>query len=259
MSVLGAEDLAVELPGPPPARALEGVSLSLEAGGALGVVGESGAGKSTLLLAIAALLPPGARVSGRLEVCGTDVARGDEGACAALRGRKVGVVFQDPLGALDPVCRIEGQVADAIRAHRPGVDARAVARQWLARVGLEGRGRAYPHELSGGERQRAHLAAALAPGPELLLCDEPTAALDTLAAADVVGLIDRTRRELGCALVLVTHDLALAASMCERVIVMLEGRVVEAGRADEVLVRPAHAYTARLAAAARLGRAWGGA
>ncbi len=254
MSVLSAEDLAVELPGPPPARALQGVSFSLEAGGALGVVGESGAGKSTLLLAIAALLPAGARVSGRLEVCGTPVTRADERALGALRGGKVGVVFQDPLGALDPVCRVEAQVADAIRAHRPGVDARAEARVWLGRVGLEGRGRAYPHELPGGQRQRAHLAAALAPGPSLLLCDEPTAALDALVAAEIVALIDRTRRELGCAVVLVTHELALAASMCDQVIVMLEGRVVEAGRPEEVLVRPAHAYTARLAEAARAGR-----
>ena len=167
MRVLGAEDLAVELPGPPPARAVQGVSFSLEAGGALAIVGESGAGKSTVLLAIAALLPAGARVSGRLEVAGCDVAAAPEADVAALRGRKVGVVFQDPLGALDPVCRVEAQVADAIRAHRPGVDPRREAQRWLERVGLPDRGRAYPHELSGGERQRAHLAAALAPAPAL--------------------------------------------------------------------------------------------
>ncbi len=225
------------------AVALAGVDFDLATGERLAVIGESGSGKSSLALALCGLLPRGAVRDGDLSFPGF------EGP--PRLGRDIGVLFQDPGGSLNPVLPVGEQIAEAAVVHR-GLswrEARAQAAAMLARLGLPeaplGR---FPHEFSDGQRQRIALAASLSGRPRLLIADEPTSALDTLAQREMVGLIDAVVRAEGLALVFVTHDIALASELADRVLVLHAGRVVEAGAVGQVFAAPAHAYTRALLA-----------
>lgn len=231
-------------------QAVDGVSFTLARGEALGLVGESGCGKSTLVSLLARLSDP---VSGRIVFDGTDLA-GHPAASAARAPwrRRVQMVFQDPHDSLDP----RGTAFDAIAAPirgLMGLDAGAVRSRVLEMAQRVQLGpdllQRRPHELSGGQAARVGIARALGPGPELLILDEPTAALDVSVQAGVLALLDRLRRELGLAIVFVSHDLGVVRLLCERVLVMRQGRIVDQGPAGELLDRPAHAYTAVLVAA----------
>ena len=233
-------------------RAVDGVDLEVEAGETLAVAGESGSGKSLTLLSIVGLVPPPGRVvAGSVRFAGRELRGLGERDLRALRGARIGLVFQEAGAALDPLMRVGAQVEEALRAHLPLTrrEARARSLELLARVGLPDPARAhaaYAHELSGGMRQRAWIAAAIACGPELLLADEPTSALDVTVQAGVLDLLGELVRERSMGLVLVTHDLAVAATRADRVAVMYAGRIVEDGPARDVLERPRHPYTAAL-------------
>jgi len=222
------------------------ISFDLERGGTLGLIGESGSGKTTVALSLLRLLPPGAQTSGRIEVCGEDVLAMSEDALARIRGSRIAMVFHDPLAALNPVLRVGTQIGEAVRAHRSanGVQARAAVRDLLRAVGLAAdNADRYPHQLSGGMRQRALIAMALACGPAVLVADEPTSSLDPVVQAEITGLLRALCVERGVALLLATHDLALAARLCSRIAVLYAGRIVERGPAAELLARPRHPYT----------------
>jgi oligopeptide/dipeptide ABC transporter ATP-binding protein len=226
---------------------VDGVDLDVADGEAFGIVGESGSGKSMTALAVLGLLPATARLSAReLRIAGQDALALSPSARRALGGRVVSMIFQDPMTALNPVRRVGSLLVEAIRRHRPvpREAAQREALQALVDVGIpapDTRLRAYPHELSGGLRQRVMIALALINRPALILADEPTTALDTTIQAQILELMRARMRE--AALVLITHDLGVAAELCRRIAVMYHGRVVETGPAAELLVRPAHPYT----------------
>jgi peptide/nickel transport system ATP-binding protein len=228
-----------------PLAALQAVSLTIPRGGAMGLVGESGSGKSSVVLAILGLLGEGATVT-------AEAARFDGvdlfAAAPSLRGRRIGVVFQDPSAALNPALTIGSQIAEPLMLHKGMGEAEAMARSiaLLAEVGLpraEAVARAYPHQLSGGMKQRAVIAGALACEPELLLLDEPTTALDVTVEAQILDLLDTLRRTHGLSLLLVSHNLGIVDRLCDDLTVLYAGRVVEQGRADDLLSRPSHPYT----------------
>jgi len=222
------------------------ISFDLERGGTLGLIGESGSGKTTVALSLLRLLPPGAQTSGRIEVCGEDLLAMSEDALARIRGSRIAMVFHDPLAALNPVLRVGTQIGEAVRAHRSAnrMQARAAVRDLLRAVGLAtDNADRYPHQLSGGMRQRALIAMALACGPAVLVADEPTSSLDPVVQAEIIGLLRVLCVERGVALLLATHDLALAARLCGRIAVLYAGRIVERGPAAELLARPRHPYT----------------
>jgi oligopeptide/dipeptide ABC transporter ATP-binding protein len=253
--LLAIESLAIRYPGSvPPVAALRGVDLALAAGRRLGLVGESGAGKSQLALAIPGLLPPGALVSGQVRFRGEDLNAASPARLRALRGAAIGFVFQDPQAALTPHLRIGTQLIEALRAHESvsAAAARERARRMLERVQVPDAARRldqYPHELSGGLRQRVVIAMALIASPALIIADEPTTALDVTVEADILALFRTLTTELGTALLLISHDLAVVASLCDDIAVLYAGRIVESGSAATVLGTPAHPYTAALAAA----------
>ncbi len=255
--LLCVEDLRVEFPTENGVvHAVDGVSFGVARGQTLGIVGESGSGKTVCALTLLGLTrAQGACVSGRILFDGVDLVTLAEARLRALRGCELAIVFQDPLSSLHPLYRVGAQVVEAIRAHRE-VSRRAAREQAVALlelVGLPEPGRrvdAYPHELSGGQRQRAMLAMALANEPRLLIADEPTTALDVTVQAQILALLRRLREELGMALVLVTHDLGVAAEMADEVAVMRAGRIVEQGSAEQVLAAPQHPYTQELVRAA---------
>ena len=226
---------------------LQGVTLDLAPGERLAVIGESGSGKSTMALAMAGLLPNGAITQGRISWPAI--------GAAPRPGRDIGIVYQDPSGSLDPVMRIGAQVAEVVAAHDaslPAAAVRARAAELLERVELPDPpriARAYPHQLSGGQRQRVALALALAGRPRVLIADEATSALDPVVQARLVRLIARLCEDEDLALVFVTHDIALAASLGSRLVVVYAGRVVETGPRDRVLRDPRHPYTRALMAA----------
>ncbi|MCU0290539.1 MAG: ABC transporter ATP-binding protein [Thermoanaerobaculaceae bacterium] len=236
-------------------RVLDGVNLRVEEGQTVAVVGESGSGKSMTALALLGLLPPPARVlGGRLRLGGVDIRSAPEHELQGLRGRLAGLVQQDPAAAFDPVRRLWPQVSEAATRHRvvrTRTERRALAERLLAEVGLddpEGLAGAFAHQLSGGQRQRAAIAAALSAGPRLLVADEPTSALDSVSQAAVLHLLARLRDGRGLALLLITHDLRLAAGVAEHIVILHAGETVERGPRPEVLDRPAHPYTGGLLA-----------
>ncbi|GAB5378545.1 MAG: ABC transporter ATP-binding protein [Acuticoccus sp.] len=234
-------------------HALSGVSFHVEKGEILSFVGESGCGKSVTAMSILRLLPrTGVEYpTGRIVLDGEDLTTASERRMRAIRGGRVGMIFQDPMTSFTPVHTVGMQIAETLREHR-GMSqraARARAREMLDLVRSPDAGRrldAYPHELSGGMRQRVMIAMALVCDPELLIADEPTTALDVTVQAQILDLIDDLRRELGMSVILITHDLGVVAQIADRVMVMYAGRVVEEGRTEDVLARPSHGYTAGL-------------
>ena len=255
MNLLDVQDLRVTLQtSVGPADALRGVSFSLARGGSLGLIGESGCGKSITALALMGLLPDGARVSGSIRLNGQELTALDETAMCQLRGRRIGMVFQEPMTALNPLHTVGDQIAEPLRLHL-GLSrsaARAEALRLLQRVQLPQAAQrlsAYPHQLSGGQRQRVVIAIALACGPELLIADEPTTALDVTIQREVLELIAELVREDGMGLLLISHNLGVMADTVERLLVMYGGTVVESGPTAAVFQRLAHPYTRGLFAA----------
>ncbi|MFV8319185.1 dipeptide ABC transporter ATP-binding protein [Mycobacterium sp. 23] len=233
---------------------LRGVDLRVGRGQTVAVVGESGSGKSTTAAAILGLLSPGGRITGgRITFDGRDITGADRRSMRSIRGREIGYVPQDPMTNLNPVWKVGFQVREALRVNTDDRDARRRAVQLLADAGMpdpaKQAGR-YPHQLSGGMCQRALIAIGLAGRPRLLIADEPTSALDVTVQRQVLDHLQRLTDELGTALLLITHDLALAAERAEQVVVIHRGRVVESGAAQSILREPAHEYTQRLVAAA---------
>ncbi len=265
MSLIEVDRLSVELDGDGgPLRLVRDVSFALEQGETLGIVGESGSGKSMTALAFMSLLPHGATASGRVLFDGENLLAASEARLCALRGDRIAMIFQEPMTSLNPVHRIGDQVAESLILHRGMARGEAwrEAVGLLERVGIPqaaARARAFPHELSGGQRQRAMIAIALACRPALLIADEPTSALDVTVQAQIVRLLHELVRELGMALILISHDLAVIGQLADRVLVMYGGRIVEAGATKDVFRRRAHPYTQGLFAAvptraARKGR-----
>ncbi len=230
-------------------RAVDGVSFEVPRGGALGLVGESGSGKSMTLRAILGVLPPEARVtSGQILLDGVDLVQLRSSDLNRLRGPKISMIFQEPMSALNPVMRIGRQIAEGPQVHLGYSRARATERalELMRRVGIpdpERRFRAYPHEFSGGMRQRAMIAIALSCDPEIILCDEPTTALDVTIQDQILRLLTRLCRESGVSLVFVTHDLPVVAQVCQDIAVMYGGQLVERGEVRAVLLDPRHPYT----------------
>jgi oligopeptide/dipeptide ABC transporter ATP-binding protein len=235
--------------------ALEEVSLTVGHGEAHGLVGESGSGKSLTLRAITGLLPRNARVSGgEIRFNGEDLLAGDGRNMRRVRGTGIAMVFQEPAVALNPVARVGKQISDGAAQHR-GLSKRAAREYAIHMMELVGipnphqRVDAYPFELSGGMRQRVMIAASVACEPQLILCDEPTTALDVTVQAQILSLFAHLRDELHAGLLYVTHDLAVVAELCDYINVLYAGRLVESGPAEQVLNRPADAYTQALLAA----------
>jgi oligopeptide/dipeptide ABC transporter ATP-binding protein len=251
--LLDVRDLSVSFTGRAgKVTAVDGVSLSVPVGGRVGVVGESGSGKSVTMLSILRLLrPPGRIDGGHIQFAGNDLRKYSNRAMARLRGADIALVFQDPMTSWNPVQRVGTQIEEAILLHNalPRREVRARAIDLLRQVGIpapEQRINAYPHQFSGGMRQRGMIAMALANGPRLLIADEPTTALDVTVQDQILRLLRRMNDERGTAILLVTHNIAVVASLCEEVIVMYAGRVVERGPTRMVFRNPAHPYTAGL-------------
>ena len=253
--VLELRGLGVSYPDGPggEAQAVRGLSLSLRAGEILGIAGESGSGKSQTALALLGLLGPGARRQGQILLKGRRLDGLDEQGWRAIRGRHIGLVSQDPSQALNPYLSVGGQLREVLQVHC-GLDAQGAAEpiaRMLAAVGLDahpGLLTQYPHQLSGGMQQRVTLAMALLPGPEVLLADEPTTALDLTTQSQVLALLARLAKETGTAILLISHDLASLAGVADRLLVMYGGAAMEAGAAGRVFAEPRHPYTRGLLA-----------
>jgi peptide/nickel transport system ATP-binding protein len=252
MALLEVRNLTAEFVTPEGAalRAIEGVDFTLNQGEALGLVGESGCGKTTTMLAMLRLLPAAGRiVSGQVLFNSTDLLELSTDEFRQHRWRDLSIVFQGAMNALNPVRTIGSQLREAIIVHqsRPREQADARVRELLELVGIPSwRAEQYPHQYSGGMRQRAMIAMALTCDPKLVVADEPTTALDVMIQAQILELLDRLRRELNLALVIVTHDLGVVAEVCQRVLVMYGGRVAESGPVEQVFTAPRHPYTQRL-------------
>ncbi len=233
--------------------AVRGVTLDVEAGTSLGVAGESGSGKSTLAATVLRLTPRTAAVSGRVLLDDEDVLSMSFGRLRAVRWSEASIVFQGALHSLNPLHPIGRQVAEPVQLHDSGVTRRAAEKtvgRLLSDVGLPGRlASSYPHQLSGGQKQRVMIAMALACEPRLIVADEPTTALDVMVQAQVLDLLTSLVHDRGLGLVVISHDLSVLATTCDRVAVMYAGRVVEQGRSADVLVRARHPYTRALSAA----------
>ena len=234
-------------------RIVDGLSFRLEAGRTLGVVGESGCGKSMTALAVMGLVPSPSRLAGRLQFEGRDLLAMPEDVRRGLRGRRMAMIFQEPMTALNPVVPVGVQIGEMLVVHEgfsPGAaERRAVA--LLDRVGIaapDQRARAYPHELSGGMRQRVMIAIAIACRPALLIADEPTTALDVSVQAQILDLLLELQRDEGMAMLFISHNLGVISEMADEIMVMYAGRTVEHGPAQDVLMRPEHPYTKGLIA-----------
>ncbi len=229
-------------------KAVDGVSFEINPGETLGIVGESGSGKSVTALSVMRLQRPGKILGGEVLFNGRDLTKVTEGEMREIRGQDIAMIFQDPMTSLNPVFRTGWQVAEPVRLHH-GVDkskAMDVAVSMLAKVGIptpETRARDYPHQFSGGMRQRAMIAMGLTTTPKVLIADEPTTALDVTIQAQILDLLRNVNREFGTATILITHNLGVVAGMCERVMVMYAGRVVESGPTVDVFAHPKHPYT----------------
>jgi oligopeptide transport system ATP-binding protein len=231
-------------------RAVDGVSFELHKGETLGIVGESGSGKSVTNLSVMRLIPmpPGRIVSGDILLDGTSILAMSTGQLRALRGGRVSMIFQDPMTSLNPFLRISTQMVETIRLHQ-GLNAKeslAKAVEMLRLVGIpnpDRRVRAYPHQFSGGMRQRVMIAMALSCNPEILIADEPTTALDVTIQAQILELIRDLTLRLGTAVILITHDLGVVSGMCDRIVVMYAGKIVEAATTDDLFASPRHPYT----------------
>jgi len=254
MSLLEVSGLHVwfDPPHAPEVHAVQGVSFALDAGERFGLVGESGCGKTTTVLALMGLLPPNASAAGEVRVNGQDILAGGEDSVQAYRWKDVAMVFQGAMNALNPVKKVGWQIAEPMAFHgvAQGAAARKRAGELLEMVGIPtAAGDRYPHEFSGGMRQRAAIAMALACEPKILLADEPTTALDVMVQAQILELLTGLSRDLGLALVLVTHDLPVVAQVCERAAVMYAGEIVESGPTEALYHDPRHPYTRLLFAA----------
>jgi len=232
-------------------RVIDDLSLEIQEGEIVGMVGESGSGKTMTALAVLQLLPRRARLSGSIRLAGQELLDLPESELRQIRGARVGMVFQEPVAALNPVFTVGSQLLAAIRAHQElsRTDARARAIELLGNVGLpepELRLRQYPHQLSGGMCQRAMIAMALASGARLLICDEPTTSLDVTIQDEIVRLIRRLAVQSGIAVLFISHDLGLVSRLCHRVAVVYAGQVVEAGPTRTLLESPMHPYTKAL-------------
>ncbi|QOG21080.1 ABC transporter ATP-binding protein [Bradyrhizobium sp. SEMIA] len=231
-------------------RALGGISFQIKSGETLGVVGESGCGKSVTALSILRLLPKltAQSISGEIRFRGRDLLQFSEKEMRKVRGNQIAMIFQEPMTSLNPVHTVGSQIAEAVRIHTKASrsEAMAKAKEMLGLVRIadpDRRVKNYPHELSGGMRQRAMIAMALACSPELLIADEPTTALDVTVQAQILRLIVDLKERTGTAVMFITHDLAVVAETCQRVIVMYAGRIVEQATVIELFARPAHPYT----------------
>jgi len=263
-SLLEVEDLRVRFTTPTlDLTAVDGVSFRIEAGEVFGLVGESGCGKTVTCRALIRLFggsPPSA-IEGTVTFAGRDLATLDERAWSALRGSEISMIFQDPMTSLNPTMRVGTQIAEGLQRHRglTARDARAAAIEMLAAVGVSAADRRhldYPHAFSGGMRQRVLIAIALACRPKLLIADEPTTALDVTVQDQILQLMRDLNDTSGTAILLITHNIAVVASLCRRLIVMYAGRVVEDGPTDEILTAPRHPYTwSLLQSVPRLDRA----
>jgi peptide/nickel transport system ATP-binding protein len=257
--VVDVRDLHVRFHGERDVYAVNGVDVTLQHGEVLGVLGESGSGKSVTLRALLRMLPPRrSKVTGSIRISGEDVMGMDDAGLERLRGGVAAMIFQEPMLALDPVFTIGHQIAEAVVRHR-GVtwaQARARALEMLESVRIPSARRrldAYPHEMSGGMRQRAMIALALSCGPKLLLADEPTTALDSTVQIQILLLLRELQRELGMAVIFVTHDIGVAVEISDRIAVMYGGRIVETGALRDVVREPAHPYTRGLLASTVAG------
>jgi oligopeptide transport system ATP-binding protein len=230
-------------------KAVDGVSLQLRPGETLGIVGESGCGKSVTALSTLRLIPePGRIVGGEVRYKGRNILEMDEDEVREIRGGAISMIFQDPMTSLNPVLRIGDQIEEAMTAHRKFTREQARARtvQLLKQVGIpapEARARDYPHQFSGGMRQRAMIAMALANEPSILIADEPTTALDVTIQAQILAILRMLNREFGTAIILITHNLGVVAGLCQRVLVMYAGHVVEEAPVNELFANPQHPYT----------------
>ena len=237
------------------ARVLDHVSLNIAEGEILGIVGESGCGKSMTALSIMGLVPdpPGKVTSGAIRLEGRDLVGLSESELCAVRGKDIGMIFQEPMSSLNPVFTVGEQIAESVRLHESASPRAAMARavEMLRAVEIpepEMRAKAYPHQLSGGMRQRVMIAIALACRPRVLIADEPTTALDATVQAQIFDLLQDLQRETGTAIILITHDMGAIAELADRVAVMYAGRVVEQGAVETVLSNPEHPYTRGLIA-----------
>jgi len=254
--LLEIRDLRISFATPSgPLEAVSGIDMTLERGGVLGLVGESGSGKSVSMLGALGLLPKSAQVSGSVRFRGRDLLAMPPQDLRAIRGARIGMIFQDPLTALNPVLRVGEQIVEAIRIHHRDVSHKAAMARAVELLDLvsipqpQQRVRQYPHEFSGGMRQRAMVAMAMANEPELLIADEPTTALDVTVQAQILEMLQHLRARLGIGLILITHDLGVVAGMADTVAVMYAGRIVERGGVDDVFADSHHPYTRGLLAA----------
>jgi peptide/nickel transport system ATP-binding protein len=233
--------------------AVRGVTLSVDAGETLGIAGESGCGKTTLTSTVLRMQPKSAKVTGQVRLAGEDILEMTWGKIRAVRWAQASVVFQGAMHALNPVQRIGDQLAEPILLHSPKTsksNADTRVGELLEMVGLPARrAKAYPHQLSGGQKQRVMIAMALACGPQLIVADEPTTALDVMVQAQVLTVLAGLVKDLGVGMVFISHDLSVLSSACDRIAVMYAGRIVEEGPAAEVFDHPKHPYAAALAGA----------
>ncbi|AOZ70433.1 microcin ABC transporter ATP-binding protein [Rhodobacter xanthinilyticus] len=240
--------------------AVKGVSFAVGRGETVALVGESGSGKSVTALSSVALLGPNARIEGSIRYGGREMVGAPAEVLRAVRGNDISFIFQEPMTSLNPLHTIEKQIAESLALHQglTGAAARARVVELLARVGIpepETRLADYPHQLSGGQRQRVMIAMALANGPELLIADEPTTALDVTIQAQILALLAELKRDLGMSLLFISHDLGVVRRIADRVCVMQNGEIVEQGPAEEIFANPQHPYTRKLLAAEPQGRA----
>ncbi|MHA6629351.1 ABC transporter ATP-binding protein [Pseudonocardia sichuanensis] len=247
--VLEVADLTVGFPGDDGlVQAVRGVSYQLRRGEVLGIVGESGSGKSVTSMAVMGLLPGSAKVSGSVRFGGRELLGASDAALTKIRGRRIAMIFQDPMTSLNPVYTVGYQIAEAVRAHHDVSKDAALQRaaELLETVRIpnaRARLASYPHELSGGMRQRVVIAIAMANDPDVIIADEPTTALDVTVQAQIMEALDTARRETGAAMVLITHDLGVIAGQADRVMVMYAGKLVESGSAEDIFYTPRMPYT----------------